>query len=116
MTRVERTYTESEILAQLRELPGWAYREGAIRRTYHTDGWPWTMLVVNAIAFVCEGAGHHPDLEVSWSSVEVSFHTHSARGITEKDFEAAVLVERTVLWTPDPEGALSGPPKPFVRG
>ncbi len=115
MAKPERTYTESEILAQLRELPGWVYRDGAIRRAFATDGWPSTMLVVNAIAFACEAAGHHPDLSVSWAKVEASLWTHSAKGITEKDFETAALIERTVLWRPDPESSLTGPPKPFVR-
>jgi len=115
MARTERTYSETEILAQLRELPGWVYRDGAIRRAFATDGWPYTMLVVNAIAFACESAGHHPDLMVSWSKVEVALWTHSAKGITEKDFETAALIERNVLWLPDSESSLNGPPKPFVR-
>lgn len=115
MGRTERTYSETEIHSQLRELPGWIYRDGAIRRAFSTEGWPYTMLVVNAIAFACEAAGHHPDLAVSWSKIEVSLWTHSAKGITEKDFEAAALIERTVLWFPDSESSLSGPPKPFVR-
>jgi pterin-4a-carbinolamine dehydratase len=115
MARTERTYSETEILAQLRELPGWVYRDGAIRRSFTTEGWPWTMLVVNAIAFACEAAGHHPDLAVSWSKIEVALWTHSARGITEKDFETAALIERTILWQPDSESSLSGPPKPFVH-
>jgi pterin-4a-carbinolamine dehydratase len=115
MARTERTYSETEILSQLRELPGWVYRDGAIRRVFTTEGWPWTMLAVNAIAFACESAGHHPELAVSWSKIEVALSTHSARGITEKDFETAALIERTILWQPDSESSLSGPPKPFVR-
>jgi len=115
MARTERTYSEAEIHSQLRELPGWVYRDGAIRRAFTTEGWPWTMLAVNAIAYACEAAGHHPDLAVSWSKIEVSLWTHSARGITEKDFETAALIERTLLWQPDSESSLSGPPKPFVR-
>ena len=113
--KVERTYSETEILGQLRELPGWSYRDGAIRRSFATDGWASTMLVVNAIAFACEAAGHHPDLTISWSKVEIALWTHSAKGITEKDFETAALIERTVLWNPDSESTLRGPPKPFVR-
>ena len=52
---------------------------------------------------------------VSWSKIEVALWTHSARGITEKEFETAALIERTILWHPDSESSLSGPPKPFVR-
>lgn len=111
----ERTYSETEILGQLRELPGWSYHDGAIRRSFATDGWASTMLVVNAIAFACEAAGHHPDMSISWSKVEIALWTHSAKGITEKDFETAALIERTVLWNPDSESTLRGPPKPFVR-
>jgi 4a-hydroxytetrahydrobiopterin dehydratase len=113
--KVERTYSEAEILAQLRELPGWTYTDGAIRRGFATEGWPHTMLVVNAIAFACEAAGHHPDMSISWGNVEVALWTHSAKGITEKDFETAALIERTILWSPDSESSLRGPPKPFVR-
>ena len=42
MVRTDRTYSESEILSQLRELPGWIYRDGAIRRVFVTEGWQWT--------------------------------------------------------------------------
>ena len=72
--------------------------------------------MVNAIAFVGEAADHHPNLQVSWPAVEVSLNTHSAGGITVKDFEVAELIERQVLWKPGPESHLSGPAKPFVRG
>jgi 4a-hydroxytetrahydrobiopterin dehydratase len=116
MAAKERTYTPEELGDLLRELPGWEHRDGAIRRAWETAGWSHTMLVVNAVAFVCEAADHHPDLAVGWNRVEVAFHTHSAGGITRKDVEAAALVDRTVLWAPGPDSALTGPPKPFVRG
>lgn len=115
MAREERTYSEAEIAERLQPLLGWSYRDGAIRRTYTTDGWPSTLMVVNAIGFVCEAAGHHPDLAVSWSRVDVALNTHSAKGITEKDFETATLIERTVLWGPAAGSALSGSPKPLAR-
>ena len=114
MSQGGRVYSESEIVEQLSGLPAWTYRDGAIRRSLTTTGWPATMLAANAIAFACEAAGHHPDLLLSWSRIEVALHTHSAGGITEKDFETAALIERTLLWGPDSESSLDGPPKPFV--
>jgi 4a-hydroxytetrahydrobiopterin dehydratase len=110
-----RVYPETEIQAQLAGLPGWNYRDGAIRRQYATAGWQATMMVVNAIGFACEAAGHHADLQVSWARVEVALNTHSASGITEKDFETAALIERTLGWRPDAESSLDGPPEPLVR-
>ena len=109
-----KTLTAEEIAAQLAGLSGWEHRDGAIRRAYTTSGWANTMLVVNAIAFAAEAAGHHPDLSVSWSRVEVALWTHSAKGITALDFETAALIDRTVAWHPGPGSALPGPPAPLV--
>ena len=94
----ESALTESQINERLGKLPGWTYQSGAIRRTYQTDGWPTTLMLVNAIGFYAEAADHHPDLEVHWGSVGVALSTHSAGGITDKDFELARVIEQTVLW------------------
>jgi pterin-4a-carbinolamine dehydratase len=106
---------EQEVRRRLVALPGWEYRDAAIRRTYQTDGWRGSMLVTNAIAFICEAADHHADLAVSWPSVGVALSTHSAGGITAKDFEVAALIEAQVTWKPPAGSSLSGPGKPLVR-
>lgn len=106
--------TAEEITGHLAGLPGWELRDGAIRRAFATSGWPSTMLVVNAIAYAAEAAGHHPDLLVRWSSVEVALWTHSAKAITVLDIETAALIEQTVSWRPGPDSDLAGPPTPLV--
>lgn len=110
----ETALTESQIRDRLTPLAGWRYEQGMIRRTFKTDGWPTTLMLVNAIGFFAEAADHHPDLKVSWGAVEVAFNTHSAGGITEKDFELARLVEQTALWRPGKASSLRGTPKKFV--
>lgn len=106
--------TAEEIADHLAGLPGWELRDGAIRRVFETSGWATTMLVVNAIAYAAEAAGHHPDLAVRWSSVEVALWTHSAAGVTVLDIETAALIEQTVSWRPGPDSGLAGPPTPLV--
>jgi len=108
--------TESVIRERLAALPRWEYRDGAIRRQFRTDGWRGSMLVANAIAFVCEAADHHADLTVTWPSVGVALSTHSAGGVTARDLELAGLIEAQVGWRPGPGSALSGPSQPFVKG
>ena len=110
----EARLTESQIRYRLTQLAGWRYEAGMIRRTFKTDGWPTTLMVVNAIGFLAEAADHHPDLAVRWGAVEVAFSTHSAGGITDKDFELARLVEQTALWRPGTGSSLRGTPKQFV--
>lgn len=114
MAEKERTYDSQEIGVRLAAIPGWSYEEGALARTYETNGWGTTLMVVNAIGFLCEAAGHHPDLTVSWSKVGVRLWTHSASGITDKDFETAKLIEETIYWHPRAGSALRGPPKPLL--
>ena len=114
MVRKDPTYTEEQIAEQLRALPGWYYEDKWIRRQYKTDGWPTTLMLVNAIAFVSEAAFHHPDLTVTWAKVGVKLQTHSAGGITDKDFELARKIEEHVLWRPQ-GGALEGTPNKWVR-
>ena len=110
----ERPLTDAEIAHGLAALPGWVHDGGVIRRTYKTDGWPTTLMLVNAIGFYAEAADHHPDLQVSWGRVTVSLRTHSARGITSKDIELASLVEQAALWRPGAASTRRGTPKQFV--
>lgn len=116
MARSDAALSEAEIHERLAALPGWEFRDGVIRRTYRTDGWRGSMLVANAIAFLCEAADHHADLLVTWPRVTVSLSTHSAGGITGMDFELAGRIERHVLWAPGEDSDLRGPRQPFVTG
>jgi 4a-hydroxytetrahydrobiopterin dehydratase len=92
-------------------LPHWTLQDGTIRRTFRTQSWKATLMVVNTIGHLAEAAWHHPDLLVSYSSVEVWLSTHSAKGITDKDFQLAAKIEQVVTWQPGREGgALEGTP------
>lgn len=111
----EKPLDGADITARLKALPKWTFEDGAIRRTYKTDGWRGSMLVANAIAFICEAADHHADLTVTWPSVAVALSTHSAGGVTGKDFEVARLIEQQVTWRPGAGSDLTGQKTPFVR-
>jgi 4a-hydroxytetrahydrobiopterin dehydratase len=115
MSKKEPTYDETQIGERLAELPGWWFEGGMIRRNYKTDGWPTTLMLVNAIGYMAEAAYHHPDLSVTWGRVTVKLSTHSAGGITDKDFALARQIEQHVLWRPADGAALTGTPNKFVR-
>ncbi len=108
---VEETYPEEEIISRLKEeLPHWYYEKGWIRRKYRTSGWKGTLMVVNTVGHLAEAAFHHPDLAVSYAFVIVKLMTHSAKGITDKDFELAGKIEEVIMWRPGGESALEGTP------
>jgi 4a-hydroxytetrahydrobiopterin dehydratase len=111
-------YGETDIPAKVAEhrLDGWYLEDGWLRRKYTTDGWPTTLMLVNAIGYLCEAAWHHADLSVTWGKVWVKLKTHSAGGITDKDFALARKIEDVVLWRPAAGEPLTGTPNKFVKG
>lgn len=113
----EKVYTEEEIASKLKEqqLENWHLEEGWLRRKFNTDGWPTTLMLVNAIGYLCEAAWHHADLSVTWGKLWVKLKTHSAGGITDKDFTLARKIEEVVLWRPPAGGPLQGTPNKFVH-
>lgn len=109
----EYPYKPEEIRARLaRELPHWTSTDGAICRHIRTGGWRATLMVVNAIGHLAELAWHHPELEVAYAQVTVRLSTHTARGVTDKDFALAHKIEACIFWRPGREGgALDGLPE-----
>jgi 4a-hydroxytetrahydrobiopterin dehydratase len=106
-------FTRDEIEQRLaQELPQWWYENGWIRRKIKTGGWKATLMVVNTVGHLAEKAWHHPDLTVSYAFVIVKLVTHSAHGVTEKDFWLAKKIEQTLFWDAAAEsgGVLEGTP------
>ncbi|MEZ0317822.1 MAG: 4a-hydroxytetrahydrobiopterin dehydratase [Methylophilaceae bacterium] len=112
-----RVYSLDEINAKIAaELPHWFYEDGWIRRKYKTSGWKGTLMVVNTVGHLAEAAWHHPDLTVSYAFVIVKLCTHSAKGITDKDWTLAKKIEDVIQWQPGKEGgALEGTPNEDAR-
>jgi 4a-hydroxytetrahydrobiopterin dehydratase len=109
-------YSDEEIQAKIEELglSDWYLEDGWLRRKYNTDGWPTTLMLTNAIGYLCEAAWHHADLAITWGKLWVKLKTHSEGGITDKDFALARKIEDVVLWRPAPGGPLEGTPNKFV--
>lgn len=104
--------SDAEVAARLgRDLPRWERDGDVIRRRYSTGGWKATMMAAGAVAHLAEAAWHHPDLVLTWGTVEVRLSTHSAGGITEKDLALAARIEDVVAWRPGTrDGPLDGTP------
>ena len=109
--REDKTYDAAAIEAKLVDLPHWTYVEGALERTFRTANFKATLMVVMTIGHLCEAAWHHPELIVAYNNVRVRLSTHSAKGITDKDFALANKIEAVVGWRPAQEGGgLEGTP------
>src|ERR1700739_2193549 len=113
----ETPYSEAQVTARLAaELPHLTYENGWSRRQYRIEGWKGTTQVGNAVGHLAEAAWHHPDLAVSYAFVIVKLCTHTAKGITEKDFALAKKIEEMIQWQPGLEGGpLEGTPRDDQR-
>ncbi|WP_088342460.1 MULTISPECIES: 4a-hydroxytetrahydrobiopterin dehydratase [Rhodomicrobium] len=109
----ETVYTPDEIAERLEDMPDWRFENGHIVRNWKTRNWPDTLMLINAIGYLAEIAWHHPEISASYGALKVRLMTHSAHGITAKDFELAAKIEAVAGWNPAAEGgALEGRPKP----
>jgi 4a-hydroxytetrahydrobiopterin dehydratase len=81
--------TRDEIDEQMKTLDGWALAGSAIRKQYTFRDFPEAVLFVSALVPAAEAADHHPDIEIHYKRVVLTFATHSAGGLTALDFEGA---------------------------
>ena len=79
----------SQIPLALYAIPQWTLNGNAISRTFEFKDFSAALKFVNAVADAAEQAWHHPDIDVRWNKVTLSLCTHSAGGLTEKDFAFA---------------------------
>jgi 4a-hydroxytetrahydrobiopterin dehydratase len=86
--------TAREAEERVQELPGWELQGEAIRRTFTFGGFPDAVAFIARLAFDAEAADHHPDVLINYKRVTLTYSTHSAGGLTAKDFEGAALAGR----------------------
>ena len=80
------------IQARLAEVPGWAGDTAAIKRTVVAANFLAGIRLVDMVAEVAEELDHHPDIDIRWTSITFTISTHSAGGVTGKDFELAARI------------------------
>ncbi|MCY0928379.1 4a-hydroxytetrahydrobiopterin dehydratase [Streptomyces sp. H27-H1] len=86
--------SQKEIEDRLRELPGWAFEDDRIIRTYRLGSHFAASALVAHIASVQEELNHHSDLTLGYNTVRLSVNTHDAAdSVTAADFTLAERVE-----------------------
>ncbi|MFN3813388.1 MAG: 4a-hydroxytetrahydrobiopterin dehydratase [Aquificaceae bacterium] len=93
-----KVYTSQEAQERLaKELPEWSYQDGYLTREIYTRDWKETVLIFGAIAYISEVHRHHPNMEVSFKNLKVKLITHEFGSITERDFDLAKDIEKTLF-------------------
>lgn len=91
----------AELLALQQALPEWEIQTSdnssgstaqLSRRCSFTD-LASAMRFANAVATMADAQDHHPELHLAWGLCVVSWSTHSAHGLTQRDFICAAKVD-----------------------
>lgn len=85
-----------EVRRRLPDLPGWSLAGNAVVKQFVFADFPAAVAFVNRLVPVVEAADHHPDITINYRRVTLSYSTHSAGGITEKDVAGARAADRLV--------------------
>ncbi len=83
------TLTSEQVASELAATPGWTVSDGQLTRTVTRKDFRDALLLVNAVGYIAERANHHPDIKINWNAVTLNLVSHSAGGLTEKDFALA---------------------------
>ncbi len=70
-------------------LDGWAYLLGGLQTRIRTPDFATGLRVVDAVGAAAEDMGHHPDLDLRYTHVDVRLTSHDVRGVTDRDIRLA---------------------------
>lgn len=85
--------TPEEIAERLGRADGWERVDDSIQRTYKFPSFRSALAFVAFIGELAEDRDHHPDIDIRWNKVALTLSTHSAGGLTDKDFDLAGLID-----------------------
>ncbi len=81
--------TERQIAAGMKTLRRWKRNGSQIYRTVVHKDFVHAMGFVQSVALLAEKLNHHPDIDIHWNKVTLVLTTHSAGGLTDRDFTLA---------------------------
>lgn len=87
---------DATIEKKLSNLPDWEYYDDAIHAEFEFENFKDCFSAMSRIAFECEAQNHHPDWSNVYNVLNISLSTHSAGGVTIKDFQLAEAIEAIV--------------------
>lgn len=86
-----------QINSNLKNLNDWNYENDSITKQFQFKDFIEALSFVNVVGLEAEKMDHHPDiLMFAWNKVKISISTHSAGGVTEKDFALAQKIEERI--------------------
>lgn len=85
-------------MEQLAQIPDWAMIEvngiKQLQRVFAFNNFADALAFTNKVGALAESAGHHPALLTEWGRVTVTWWTHTAGGVSSKDYSMAAQTDK----------------------
>jgi len=89
MSEEEKPLSLSEVNNYIGELKDWSLEGNKIIKQYNFKNFKEALDFINKVGELSEKHKHHPEIFNSYNLIKLELTTHSANGLTMKDFEVA---------------------------
>jgi 4a-hydroxytetrahydrobiopterin dehydratase len=86
--------SQADVDQRMKELRGWTLQGDEIAKQYTFKDFPEAIAFVSRLAPEAEASDHHPDIQINYKRVTLTYSTHSEGGLTDKDFAGAAVADR----------------------
>lgn len=87
-------YTSATALPILKNLEGWSFVNDGIEKKFKFDNFIQAIGFMVQVGVLAEKQNHHPEIFNVYNKVNLRLSTHDAGGLTLKDFDLALAIEK----------------------
>ncbi len=87
-------YDEHTAQKPLQDLDEWLFNDNAIEKNYVFKNFVQALGFMVQVGLLAEKRNHHPELFNVYNKLKIRLNTHDAGGVTDKDFDLAMAIEK----------------------
>jgi 4a-hydroxytetrahydrobiopterin dehydratase len=91
--------SNDELVHAMQQLPDWHLHQGALAKEFVFADFSEAFGFMTRVAMIAEKLDHHPDWSNTYNRVHLSLMTHDKGGLTKKDTQMALEIEKLVSTT-----------------
>jgi 4a-hydroxytetrahydrobiopterin dehydratase len=88
------TFNQESIQSQLLNLKDWAFVDNAIEKNFKFSNFIQALGFIVQVGVLAEKNNHHPELFNVYAKVKIRLNTHDANGVTVKDINLAMAIDK----------------------
>ena len=89
-------YNKEEVAPLLLNLNDWQFNSEGIEKKFQFKNFTEALGFIVKVGVVSEKMNHHPELFNVYNKVHIRLTTHDPKGLTDKDFKLATLIEEII--------------------